>query len=152
MRKIVTDNELDTLLFHQITDKLARVFRVDTTKQRIDSVHIKSNMRRLGRISIFSKSIHKFLVNLKNTHKEIFETLPKDLLDKYLPKKALSCFSMVKPSDSERTLVSVSGDLFELVQCFSGQQLPVVCSGFERAMQRRREFGWQTGRGFGKIL
>jgi hypothetical protein len=121
MRKIVTDNELDTVLFHQITDKLARVFRVDTTKQRIDSVHIKSNMRRLGRIGIFSKSIHKFLVNLQRKHKEIFETLAKDLVDKYLPKKALSCFSMVKPSDSEKTLASVSGDLFELVQRFSDQ-------------------------------
>jgi len=91
MRKIVTDNELDTVLFHQITDKLARVFKVDTTKQRLDSVHIKSNMRRLGGIGIFSKSIHKFLVNLQRARKEIFETLPKDLVDKYLPKKALSC-------------------------------------------------------------
>jgi len=78
-------------LFHQITDKLARVFKVDTTKQRLDSVHIKSNMRRLGGIGIFSKSIHKFLVNLQRARKEIFETLPKDLVDKYLPKKALSC-------------------------------------------------------------
>ena len=121
MRKIVTDNELDTILFHQITDKLARVFRVDTTKQRIDSVHIKSNMRRLGRIGIFSKSIHKFLANLKRKHKEIFETLEKDLVDKYIPKKALSCFSMVKPSDSERTLATVSSELFELVQRFSDQ-------------------------------
>jgi len=121
MRKIVTDNELDTVLFHQITDKLARVFKVDTTKQRIDSVHIKSNMRRLGRIGIFSKSIHKFLVNLQRTHKEIFATLERDLVDKYLPKKALSCFSMVKPSDSERTLASVSRDIFELVQRFSDQ-------------------------------
>ena len=50
MRNIVTDNDLDTLLFEQITDTLAKVFKVDTTKQRMDSVHIKSNMRRLGRI------------------------------------------------------------------------------------------------------
>ena len=121
MRKIVTDHELDTVLFHQITDKLARVFQVDTTKQRIDSFHIKSNMRRLGRIGIFVKSIHKFLVNLRRKHKEIFETLAKDLVDKYLPQKSLSCFSMVKPSDSERTLASISRDLFELVQRFSDQ-------------------------------
>lgn len=74
-----------------------------------------SNMRRLGRIGIFVRSIHKFLVNLRRRHKEIFETLAKDLVDKYLPQKALSCFSMVKPSDSERTLASISRDLFELV-------------------------------------
>jgi hypothetical protein len=121
MRKIVTDHELDTVLFHQITDKLARVFQVDTTKQRIDSFHIKSNMRCLGRIGIFVRSIHKFLLNLRRRHRQIFETLAEDLVDRYLPKKALSCFSMVKPSDSERTLASISRDLFELVQRFSDQ-------------------------------
>lgn len=119
MRNIVTDNELDTILFDQITDRLAKVFKVDTDKQRLDSVHIKSNMRRLGRIGIFVKSIHKFLVNLKRQHTEVFETLPQDIVDKYLPEKALSCFSMVKPSDSEKTLASVSTDLFDLVQRFS---------------------------------
>ena len=121
MRKIVTDNKLDNILFNQTTDKLARVFQVDTSKQRIDSVHIKSNMRRLGRIGIFVKSIHKFMVNLRRNHKEKFETIEKDLVEKYLPKKALSCFSMVKPSESERTLASISTDLFELVQHFSDQ-------------------------------
>ena len=121
MRKIVTDHGLDTVLFHQITDKLARVFQVDTTKQRIDSFHIRSNMCRLGRIGIFVRSIHKFLRNLRHKHGQIFETLEQGLVDRYLSKKALSCFSMVKPSDSERTLASISRDLFELVQRFSDQ-------------------------------
>ena len=121
MRKIVTDNKLDNILFNQTTDKLARVFQVDTSKQRIDSVHIKSNMRRLGRIGIFVKSIHKFMVNLRRKHKEKFETIEKDMVEKYIPKKALSCFSVVKPSESERILASVSTDLFELVQHFIDQ-------------------------------
>jgi len=101
MRTLVTDNELDDDLFNRTTDTLARVFNVDTSKQRIDSVHIKSNMRRLGRIGIVVKSIHKFLVNLKRKRREIFDTLEKELVDTYLPKKARSCFSMVKPSESE---------------------------------------------------
>ncbi|MBW2157834.1 MAG: transposase, partial [Deltaproteobacteria bacterium] len=65
MRSIVVDNGLETILFESITSKLAVVFKVNTDKQRIDSMHIKSNMRRLGRIGIFTKTIHKFLVNLK---------------------------------------------------------------------------------------
>jgi len=84
MRNIVTDNDLDTLLFEQITDTLAKVFKVDTTKQRMDSVHIKSNMRRLGRIGILVRCLHKFLVNLKRQDKELFEALPKELVEKYL--------------------------------------------------------------------
>ena len=63
MRKIFTDNNLDTIVFSEIPEKLARVFSVDSTKQRIDSVHLKSNMRHLGRIGLFVQGLHKFLVN-----------------------------------------------------------------------------------------
>jgi hypothetical protein len=118
MRNIVTDNDLDTVLFEQITDTLAKVFKVDTTKQRIDSVHIKSNMRRLGRIGILVRCLHKFLANLKRQYKELFETLPKELVEKYLSEKAVACFSLVKPSETERTLVSVSEDLSHVVRHF----------------------------------
>ena len=103
----------------QITDTLAKVFQVDTSKQRMDSVHIKSNMRRLGRIGILVRCLHKFLVNLKRQYKELFETLPQELVEKYLSEKAVACFSLVKPSETERTLASVSQDLFQVVQHFT---------------------------------
>jgi hypothetical protein len=118
MRNILTDQDLDTVLFEKITDTLAKVFDVDTSKQRIDSVHIKSNMRRLGRIGILVRCLHKFLVNLKRQYRELFETLPKELVEKYLSEKVVSCFSRVKPSETERTLASVSEDLFQVVQHF----------------------------------
>jgi len=118
MRSIVVDNGLETILFESITSKLAIVFKVDADKQRIDSMHIKSNMRRLGRIGIFTKTIHKFLVNLKRGHKEQFASVAQAIIDKYLSEKALECFSMVKPSKSKKTLASVAADLFDLVQQF----------------------------------
>ena len=118
MRSIVVDNSLDAILFDRVTDKLAKVFKVRTDSQRIDSVHIKSNMRRLGRIGIFISSISKFLVNLKRGHKELLDTIDEDILDKYLSEKSLQCFSMVKPSESAKTLTSVSADLFNLVEHF----------------------------------
>ena len=104
MRYIVTDNDLDSVLFEKVTDTLAKAFKVDTTKQRMDSIHIKSNMRRLGRIGILVRCLHKFLVNLKRQYKELFESLPKELVEKYLSEKAVACFSLVKPSETERTL------------------------------------------------
>jgi len=118
MRSIVVDNSLDGTLFDHITDKLAKIFKVDTDNQRIDSVHIKSNMRRLGRIGIFASSISKFLVNLKRGHKELFDTIDEGVIDKYLSEKSLQCFAMVKPSESAKTLKSVSADLFDLVEQF----------------------------------
>ena len=119
MRDLVIENHLDEILFECTTEVLARVFNVDTSAQRIDSVHIKSNMRRLGRIGIFVKSIHTFLINLKRQHEKLFEALAQDLVERYLQEKALSCFSLIKPSEAQKTLETVSGDLFHLVQRFA---------------------------------
>ena len=118
MRQIVTENSLDTVVFDRFADKLATLFNCNTDNQRIDSVHIKSNMRRLGRIGIFVSTIHKFLVNLKRNHKELFEEIDANIRDKYVSEKSLQCFSMVKPSESSKTLASVSSDLFDLVGQF----------------------------------
>lgn len=81
-------------------------------------MHIQSNMRRLGRICIFAKSIHKFLVNLKQVHKELFDSVGKSILDRYFSEQALGCFAMVKPSEARKTLVSVADDLFDLIERF----------------------------------
>ena len=119
-RNIVSTYHLEDDIFSAGTKKLAQVFKVNTDKQRIDSVHIKSNMRRLGRIGIFSESIHKFLSNLKRNHPLQLDSIDKNLVDKYLVKSALGCFSRVKPSESKKTLTEVSKDLFDLVQQFKG--------------------------------
>lgn len=121
MRSKLIDNELDSLLFASITQKLAQVFKVDADKQRIDSVHIKSNMRRLGRINIFAKAIHKFIKNLKRQHLPLFETINTEIVERYLPEKSMQCFSMVKPSDAPKTLKAVSEDLFDIVKQFEHQ-------------------------------
>jgi len=118
LRHLVMAKGLDVELFNRTTELLAKVFRVDVSKQRIDSVHIRSNMKRLGRIGIFSRSVHVFLVNLKRQRPEIFETIDKELIDRYLTQKALECFSLVKPSESGKTLEMVARDLFSLVQRF----------------------------------
>lgn len=119
MRDIAIEKGLDRYLFNEATDILAKSFDVDTSKQRIDSVHIRSNMRRLGRIRIFVQTINKFLVNLKRHHKELFDTLPKEMVDKYMKAKSLSAFSLVKPSMANKTLETLSKDLFDLGQIFT---------------------------------
>jgi len=118
MRNILVENSLDGLLFECITKRLADIFKVNTDRQRLDSVHIKSNMRRLGRIGIFVSAINKFLKNLKRNHIALFETIKKEVIEKYLPEKSLQCFSMIKPSEAQKTLTEVSNDLFDLVMQF----------------------------------
>ncbi|HLG29578.1 MAG TPA: transposase, partial [Candidatus Brocadiales bacterium] len=84
MRSILSEQALYAALFESITDRLAHVFSVNVSKQRIDSVHIFSNMCHLGRISLFVKTIKKFLVNLKRRQKDLYEVLPRELFDRYM--------------------------------------------------------------------
>jgi len=121
MRSIVAENGLESTLFQSGTANLSDMFRVTTDDQRIDSVHIQSNMRRLGRIGIFATGINKFLKNLKRHHPSLYETVDINVVERYLPEKALACFSMVKPSEAKKTLTMVSDDLFDLVRQFTDQ-------------------------------
>ena len=65
LRKHLTEDGLYVEMFEKATEKLAKIFKVDFDKQRLDSVHIQSNMRHLGRIALFSRTIKKFLLNFK---------------------------------------------------------------------------------------
>lgn len=119
IRQIMADNNLYTELFAGIADHLGEVFEVDTSMQRLDSVHLFSNMRHLGRIRLFAATITTFLTNLKRHHKDLFAALSEELRERYLAKRAASTFSMVKPSDSSRTLVDLAADLFFLTEHFN---------------------------------
>jgi len=135
MRQVMIDRHLDEVMFDAVADKLAVVFGVDTKDQRIDSVHIKSNMRRLGRIGIFSRTIFKFLVNLKRHHRTLFDAIAAKVTERYWGKRAQAAFAMVKPSASEKTLKTVSADLFDLIECFKDH--PEVCSMHSYKLMQR---------------
>ncbi|MCP4622954.1 MAG: transposase [bacterium] len=134
-RQTMASHNLDQVMLNKIAGKLADVFEVDTENQRIDSVHIQSNMRRLGRVGIFSKTIHKFLVNLKRHHTELFDTIPEELRQRYISEKSLQSFSMVKPSQAEKTLQTLSADLFDLIERFKDR--PEVCSMHSYKLMQR---------------
>lgn len=119
-RRILIKEGLDQVLFETLTETLIKVFGVDTSKQRLDSTHILSNMRKLGRIRIFATTIRKFLKKLKRKHPDLFDTLLKsEFTERYLGKESDGCFSRVKPSEASRTLDELAHDLVHLVELFS---------------------------------
>jgi len=63
MRAIVDREGLQDALFENVTKSLQKLFKFDPTKQRLDSVHLFSNMAHLGRIRLFVRTIHIFLTN-----------------------------------------------------------------------------------------
>jgi hypothetical protein len=68
-----------------------------------------------------NSSVFRFVGQPKARHKELSDTIDEGIIDKYLSEKSLQCFSMVKPSESAKTLKSVSADLLNLVEHFKDQ-------------------------------
>ncbi|MFN2364970.1 MAG: transposase, partial [Desulfurivibrionaceae bacterium] len=118
MREIISREGIQDVIFAKVTAKFIDKFKVSVENQRLDSMHIISNMRHLGRIGIFVRCIKKFLVNLKRHHLSLFQQLDPELAGKYLDRKRENAFSMVKPSESSRTLEQLAADLFLLVERF----------------------------------
>jgi len=119
-RQLMIENNLDPLLFERTSDKLARVFEVNTGHQRIDSVHVFSNMRRLSRLGIFIRTIRKFLRNLKRQHAELWGLIDERFAERYL---------------AEKTLLQVSADLLALIERFKEQA--AVCQMHSYKLMQR---------------
>jgi hypothetical protein len=98
-------------------------------------VHIFSNMRRLSRIGIFSRTICKFLRNLKRQQAEQFAAVELALRERYLGEKALSAFSRVKPTVAEKTLLQLGTDLWALIEQFKAS--PAVCEMHSYKLMQR---------------
>jgi hypothetical protein len=119
MRDQVGRLGLEQALFENVSETLRKLFALDPSKQRLDSVHIFSNMAHLGRIRLFVKTIRKFLVNLKRHHAEAYQALG-EVAIRYEEKND-GQFA-VKPSESSRTLQQVGNDCFLLVERFKDHE------------------------------
>jgi hypothetical protein len=119
MREKVARLGLEQSLFENVTDALKKLFDLDPSRQRLDSVHIFSNMAHLGRIRLFVRTIRKFLTNLRRHHGASYQALG-ELASRYEEKND-GQFA-VKPSESSRTLQQLGNDCFALVERFKGQE------------------------------
>lgn len=122
LRDIVAQEGLDDALFENVTDALKKLFALDPSKQRLDSVHIFSNMAHLGRIRLFIRTIRTFLTNLKRHHAKEYDSLG-DIVLRY-DKKSDGAFA-VKPTESARKLAELGDDCFLLVERFKSKE--TVC-------------------------
>jgi len=119
MRTHISEENLADKIFAIATDVMVETLQIDVSKQRLDSVHVNSNMACLGRIRILHRGIVKFLRNLKKKHPKVFNSLiSEDLIENYLTRDADSCFNIIKPSERESNLQNHAEDLYGLIQSF----------------------------------
>ncbi|MGV8124584.1 MAG: hypothetical protein AB2L14_32955 [Candidatus Xenobiia bacterium LiM19] len=93
-RMMATKENIEDSVFQRITDRIKGHFKVDTDTQRIDSVHVVSNMKKLGRVRIFATTIKAFLTDIGRRFPSLSEEMiPQDIRERYLEKKNAGCFS-----------------------------------------------------------
>jgi len=118
MRSLMSESDLDQKVFDIVAKHLAEICELDTSLQRLDSTHLFSNMKSLGRMSLFVTTIKSFLRNLKRHHADAYSQLDEDLCKRYMSKKGDATFASTSPEHASRKLKDVAQDLWELIQAF----------------------------------
>jgi len=132
LRDIVAQHGLQDMLFENVTKALQKLFALDPSKQRLDSVHIFSNMAHLGRIRIFIRTIRTFLTNLKRHHAKEYDAVGEIVL-RY-DKKSDGAFA-VKPTESGKKLVELGDDCFLLVERFKEHTAVVGMKSYQHMVR-----------------
>ena len=118
MRSLMSKHGLEQDLFEKVTGKLAELYDVDPSLQRLDSTHLCSNMRSLGRVSILVTTIKRFMTNLKRQHREAFNGIDGELIERYFTKRGDAAFAATAPKEAKRKLLDVVQDLWTLINFF----------------------------------
>ena len=132
LREVVAELGLQDSLFENVTAALRKLFDLDPSKQRLDSVHIFSNMAHLGRIRLFVRTIRTFLANLKRHHAGEYEALGEIVL-RY-DKTSDGAFA-VKPTESAKKLVELGDDCFLLVERFKGHSAVTSMASYKHLVR-----------------
>jgi competence protein ComGF len=122
MRDIIAENDLASTIFENVTDIMVKALKIDVSKQRLDSVHVNSNMTKMGRVRLIARAIINFLRNLKRRHFDQFEIMiSQEMKDKYLKKSSDSYFNQIKPSESRFHLRELADDANFLLIVFQAE-------------------------------
>lgn len=123
VRHQLTQENIVQSIFNGITDTFADTFDVDTSRQRMDSVHVYSNMAKLGRVRLMARTVTKFLKNLKRHYKNEYKRdISEQLTDHYVDKKKSGYFGNVKPTGSQKRLFEIATDMQCLIEQYSDNE------------------------------
>jgi len=120
-RHLLVTDKTAKIIFDAVVNKLADAYHVDVTFQRLDSLHIHSNMARLGRIRLLSRVVSNFLKNLKRHYPELYATVSESIISRYSKNDDdPDYFGNARPSESQKRLDEMAPDLYEIIHQFKG--------------------------------
>ena len=109
------------LVFAETTDRILKELGIKTSRQRLDSTHILSNIALLTRLGLFCETIRLYLVALHKKHPELYSDVPSGLRSRYLKEDATPTrYSDARSKIARRRLSVCARDLYRLVDQFHG--------------------------------
>jgi hypothetical protein len=82
-RDFMVTEGLQEEIFEEGTEALIEAFGTDTSKQRMDSSAIKSNMKEMGRVRMLARVAQRFLKEVKRKRPETFrEAIPERIRER----------------------------------------------------------------------
>lgn len=133
------EHDKSRLVFRRLTDDLIAALGIDTSKQRIDSTHIVSNIALLSRLGVFCETIRVFLHALKKADGKICATLPEGLLRRHGED---ADYGDARKADRQRRLAVVARDTYRLVEQFKDDKTVQALEAYrllERVLKERCE-------------
>jgi hypothetical protein len=125
-RAAVAGSDAVGATFDEVADRIIAALGLDTSRQRKDSTHIRSNMTNLTRLGLFVQTIGHFLGRLEKDFLDRYHLLPEEIIKRYGERKGR--FADAKSSEGRRRLDVTAQDLWLLVERFredgSISQLP----------------------------
>jgi len=112
-------DELAKAIMVEVTVRLVDILEIKIDKQRLDSTHIFSDMASFGRTRLMGVAIKRFLTQLKRHAPKAYESLDKQLRDRYAP-SVHQLFGDVKKDGESRRLLrqQVAEDMYMFVKRF----------------------------------
>ncbi len=124
-------------LFNAIRDQIITKASLKTGRQRMDSVHIRSNMASLGRFRLFSRTIEQFLRDLQKRAIAAEMDDVSDLIDRYLSRDGYFCDP--RPSEARGKIQTAAEDLHRLVTLFEMDESVVEMDSYQLMRRLLRE-------------
>ncbi|MEO5368413.1 MAG: transposase [Magnetococcus sp. WYHC-3] len=115
-RARVVGSEAVGATFDAVTDRIIETLGLDTSRQRHDSTHFRSNMANLTRLGLFTRTLEHFLEKLAKGFPDRHGALSDEIRRRYGEQKGR--FADAKSSEGRRRLEMVAADLWFLVQRF----------------------------------
>jgi hypothetical protein len=117
--KLITEDDLASDIFEQVTAALVELLELDVSRQRLDSTHIQSDMANFGHTRLMAVTIKRFLTQLKRHEAASYRALPSELRERYAPAES-QLFGRYK-GDRRQMRQTLAEDLLTLVSRFAGQ-------------------------------